>query len=260
MRTAFAMGLGCVLLSGCNALGNARTNMKAETIFGPKHSTQMFLGRCDAKAEAYDCKEANRFLDTRANFRSASIDASTLAMEGKTGEELKPAVQRYLRAGVAVADLHCEVFFQQIAQSAAHRQFLRSESNAIDGLSGALLQANGASASALATSNAVFALLNATGERYDAAYMVAPDLSNVEKLLERAQDEFLSSYGETIEDFYAAQRFLVRYSNNCTFNGLRSLVNRSIDAAEPVTDPKRGTQSLVRNTEVPPVAGQGTTP
>ena len=249
-----------LLLSGCNSIENARTDIHAENVvFGPKHSSQMLLGRClkDGSANAYEeCDAEFKFISAGASFRENSLEASRQAADEK-------AVIRYINSGVALADLYCERFFRQISQSAAHRKYLRSQVNDVGGLFNALLNATGASTGTVGASSAIFTLLDGSAENYDAAFLVAPDLSRVEQLVERAQDEYLSTKGSKIENFYEAQRFLLRYANSCSFNGIRGLINQSIEAAKPKTDEKTGTQFIDGGNKVTaevPAAAPGTTP
>jgi len=232
-------------MTGCNAIGNARTDIAPAKIYGPQHRSQMYLGTCaDDKSAIRSCGEFEKFIAAGASFREASLAASGYAISNPadtTGR--KGAVQRYINSGAALADLYCGLFFQQISQSAAHRKFLRSEVNDFGGLVTALMTATGSNATSIASSSAIFTLLDSTAENYDASYMVAPELSRVQRLVTKAQNEYLANHGKEIDDFHAAQRFLVQYADNCSFNGIRGLVNESIDAAEPRTD-ANGNQSL----------------
>lgn len=142
-----------------------------------------------------------------------------------------PEMRHYLNAGLGLTDLYCQRFFTVANASEQNRKFGRNVASGVDVMVGSILSLSGAGETAAGIANAGFGLLDTTFESYDTAYLVAPDMSNVQKLVLAAQDEYRKSALDDktmVKGYPAARSVIERYATICTFSGMRELVNKSV--------------------------------
>jgi hypothetical protein len=154
-------------------------------------------------------------------------------------------MRHYLTAGFGITDLYCQRFFTVANASEQNRKFGRNVASGVDVMVGSILSLSGAGDTAVGIANAGFGLLDTTFESYDTAYLVAPDMSNVQKLVLAAQDEYRKDAlksGSMVAGYPAARSVIERYATLCTFSGMRELVNKSL---------KDKTDSINLNTSAP---------
>ena len=141
-------------------------------------------------------------------------------------------IARYLDLGIALVDLHCHSFFRQISMSQAHRKFSRAFTNQTGGVVSAIMGLSDAGSKATGGVSALFSFFDASIESYDSAFLVSPDLPIVQKLVFQTQGqlaaELTDSKNSTNYSFPQAERALALYASNCTFNGIRALLNSSL--------------------------------
>lgn len=138
----------------------------------------------------------------------------------------------YVSAGFSLTDLYCARFFTVVTASAQNRTFGKSVFGGVDTLVSSILTLSNAGKTAIGVANSGFGLIDTTFDAYDSAYLVAPDMANVRKLVLAAQNEYRANVLEGDKDFpqtYATGRSIIeRYAGLCTFPGMRQLVNDSI--------------------------------
>ena len=140
-------------------------------------------------------------------------------------------MRHYLTAGFGLTDLYCQRFFTVANASEQNRKFGRNVASGVDVMIGSILSLSGAGDTAVGIANAGFGLLDTTFESYDTAYLVAPDMSNVQKLVLAAQDEYRKTALDAslmVKGYPAARSVIERYATLCTFSGMRELVNKSL--------------------------------
>lgn len=140
-------------------------------------------------------------------------------------------MRHYLTAGFGLTDLYCQRFFTVANASEQNRKFGRNVASGVDVMVGSILSLSGAGETAVGIANAGFGLLDTTFESYDTAYLVAPDMSNVQKLVLEAQDEYRKTALDAklmVTGYPGARSVIERYATICTFSGMRELVNKSL--------------------------------
>lgn len=156
-------------------------------------------------------------------------------------------METYLAAGFGLTDIYCNRFFTTASASAQNRQFFQDLNTGVDALVGSVLNFSGVGRTAIGITNSGFGVIGDGLEAYDAAYLVAPDLAAVQKLVEAAQGEYRAPYfvsDNTIKanifprSYPAARAVVERYASLCSFTGMRQLVNRSITDKTSETERK----------------------
>lgn len=144
----------------------------------------------------------------------------------------KEVLLDYVSAGFSLTDLYCSRFFTVVTASAQNRAFGKSVFGGVDTLMSSILTLSNAGKTAIGIANSGFGLIDTTFDAYDSAYLVAPDMANVRKLVLAAQNEYRANVLEGDNDSpktYATARSIIeRYAGLCTFPGMRQLVNDSI--------------------------------
>jgi|GEM_PF-2397426 len=144
----------------------------------------------------------------------------------------------YVSAGFSLTDIYCARFFTVVTASAQNRAFGKSVFGGVDTLVSSVLTLSNVGKTAIGIANSGFGLIDTTFDAYDSAYLVAPDMANVRKLVLAAQNEYRADVLEGDKDFpktYSTARSIIeRYAGLCTFPGMRQLVNDSI--AEKTND------------------------
>jgi len=81
--------------------------------------------------------------------------------------------------------------------------------------------------------NSAFGFGNKSLEGYDLAYLVAPDMPEVERLVTAEQVAFRESVGGLVDDkfpqtYERARSIIESYARTCSFSGMRQLVSKSM--------------------------------
>ena len=234
MRYTTEAILICSLLTGCSFMERARTDIQPTETQTYEHINELAQGSPSAA-------NADVLVDTAGRFRTKLRMASSSTA---TPEQIKS----YLDTGIAVVNLYCREFFKQISVSAAHRGYLRSEVNDIGGFLSAVLGLADAGSTATGGAGALFSLLDSSVENYDASYMVSPDLPTIERLVIRSQATLANALLASGREYSypQAERALADYANTCTFNGIKSLANESVNAAKVGIGSDGSTLKIVR--------------
>ena len=215
----------CLLyVAGCSSFNSrARTAIQPKNVYKPNHIAELAIGK-------HDDTEID-FVSLAGRFRAKLLKASEA---GATSEEIK----EYLDTGITVVDLYCHEFFKQISVSKAHREFLRAETNQLGGFLSAVLGLADAGSAVTGGFGALFSFFDASIESYDSAYLVSPDLPTVQALVNQTQSKLaaeLTSANATYT-YPQAERALTLYANNCTFNGIRGLINSSLASSKATVE------------------------
>lgn len=145
----------------------------------------------------------------------------------------KSELTNYLTAGFGLTDLYCKRFFTIASESQQNRIFGRNLTNGVDTLVGSILTLASAGDTAIGITNGSFGLINGTLEGFDAAYLVGPDMPEVERLVKAEQALFKETVfakgGKSFPSSYAGARSLIEsYAGICSFTGMRQLVAKSV--------------------------------
>lgn len=221
-------------VAGCSFIQRARTDIQPLETQTDVHISELAQGSPTAADSDVLVHTAGRF---RTKLKVASGSGATPAQ-----------VKEYLDTGITVVNLYCREFFKQISVSAAHRGYLRSEVNDIGGFLSAVLGLSDAGSKATGATGALFSLLDASVENYDASYMVSPDIPTIERLVIRSQATFASALLADAKQYSypQAERALADYANTCTFNGIKSLANESVNAAKVTVETGGSTLKIER--------------
>jgi hypothetical protein len=210
------MVLANLLTAGCSFLKyDARTAIQPADVHNSQHIDELSMGSPESNEVNYVAL-AGRF--------------KTKLQKASDADSSEDDIREYLDTGITVVDLYCREFFKQVSESQAHRQFLRAGTNQTGGLISAIMGLAKADAGATGGVGALFSFLDSSIESYDSAYLVAPDLPTVQKLVFQTQSQLsieLTS-SDSVYSYPQAERALAMYASNCTFNGIRSLLNSSI--------------------------------
>lgn len=172
-----------------------------------------------------DNRDPENFLenDTCLAFKSASsID-----------KDRRSELTDYLTAGFGLTDLYCKRFFTVASESQQNRQFGRNLANGVDTLVGSILTLSGAGKTAIGITNGSFGLIDGTLEGFDLAYLVGPDMPEVERLVKAEQALFKQTVfdekGKAFPSNYSSARAVIEgYAATCSFTGMRQLVAKSV--------------------------------
>lgn len=242
---------GGVLLSGCASVEGFRPDIAAKPV--PSRLDEIafintlrsaFVVRDQDVVASYGLPDLDLCFDGSdlAAFRSKSgqgFNDTKYKEEEFAGKSclgyrpnpLPPEMRHYLTAGFGLTDLYCQRFFTVANASEQNRKFGRNVASGVDVMVGSILSLSGAGETAVGIANAGFGLLDTTFESYDTAYLVAPDMSNVQKLVLAAQDEYRKTALDTalmVKGYPGARSVVERYATICTFSGMRELVNKSL--------------------------------
>lgn len=154
----------------------------------------------------------------------------------------------YLDTGVTVADLYCQVYFKKLSVQHADQVAGRGALNIADAAVSALLGLTGTGANTIAGASVLFSATEAQYENIDAAYLVSPNISSVERLVTDARQtlyrEILSDDGP--KSYAQAERRLNAYHKLCTFTGVNRLVDEAVAAGKPIIRSSSQTQARSR--------------
>lgn len=179
-------------------------------------------------------------------FASVGIDSEQIvakagtfrhALKASSASPSDPALAlTYMDTGVTVADIYCERYFRRLAVQHADQKAGRGALNIADAATSGILGATGAAADTISIVSVLFSAGEAQYENIDAAYLVSPNISFVERLVTEARQTL---YQEIVSDggpknYAQAERRLIAYHKLCTFNGVNRLVDEAIAAGKPV--------------------------
>lgn len=165
----------------------------------------------------------------------AFVDAYKAARDSENSTTIK----KYVGTGVTYSQLLCKDYFDKLTLTKAHRDFAKSETNLTAGLASALMGLAKASSASVAATGALFSFSEASFDSYNEAFIVSPELSNLERLIKEKQKEeeviiykkvnaSSGSWPDRLETLDQAERALSDYIFHCTVNGMKILLNASI--------------------------------
>lgn len=212
--------LGLVALQGC-------TSERLQTALGtPKNPTPIFtranLARNEKPTQKDFIEPLYRVLmeagETRNNNR-------TMVAVGNDN------MRRYLGAGFALSDIYCAGFFSKTDEAYRRRRFGRTLTNDVGTAVSTVLGLAKAGENIVTGVAAAVGLADSAWRNYDDSFVVSPDLSNVQSLVFAAQDNFrattLNASADLPGDYGTAQSVILRYSNLCSFLGMKALLDQS---------------------------------
>lgn len=220
--------------TGCSFVNNkARTAIQPKSVYQSNHIAELAIGKVDDK-------EVDLIALT-GRFKTKLLAASS---SGATTTQIR----EYLDTGITVVDLYCHEFFKQVSVSQAHRQYLRAETNQTGGLVSAIMGLADAGSGVTGGVGALFSFLDSSIESYDSAYLVSPDLPTVQKLVFQTQGQLAAALmsSTTTYTYPQSERALAMYASNCTFNGIRSLMNSSLSTTRTTVEKSGATVTGIK--------------
>lgn len=176
------LGLLAVLLCGCSQFrGDLRDKfaLRSPLIHGETST--------DANRVPYIAAKAREF--AAAHQAAAARPTDPLA------------ISRYVGTGITYSQLLCADYFDRQVYAQAHRNFARSEMNLSAGLASTLLGLAKASATGVAATGALFSFTEASFDAFDGAYLVSPELADLERLVrEKLREEEVVIYRKLYAD------------------------------------------------------------
>lgn len=157
----------------------------------------------------------------------------------KTSSPTQEMLEAYLGTGLTYSQLICRDYFERLALTSAHRGFAQQETNLAGGLVASLMGLASASSGAIAGTSAMFSFGSASLSAYDESYLVSPNVADLEKLvmIQQERQEALiykklyaaeGHWPNRITTVNQADRALNAYILSCTPNGIRNLLNESL--------------------------------
>ncbi len=184
------------------------------------------------------------------------------AREGRTVAVDGDKMRVYLDAGFALSDYYCDLFFRDADESQRRRRFGRAFTNDAGTAISTILGLANAGQNVVTGVAAGFGFGDNLWRNYDDAFVVAPDLSNVQALVSAAQDNFRGktlgkdAKGVDIElpkTYGKAQSVIMRYANLCSTLGMRALLSQSADAQRTQLQDKTREENNPAPVAPPPV-------
>lgn len=265
MRKALIVALAAQLsLSACTAIEGARPDISSRPM--PSRldeiayiNTLRSAFELDKSELCFDGEDLPEFKSKSAQGYRGSRDTEQFLLKDKAinnqclkfkqlakGEQGKLELESYLQAGFGLTDIYCHRFFTVAIASQQNRTFARSELASADALVGAVLGVAGAGTMAMTITNSAFGFGGKTLEGYDAAYLVAPDMPDVERLvtaeLMRIREDLRKRKPAELPTTYQHARAVIEsYARTCSFSGMRQLVSKSIkDRTDALNKPQPG--------------------
>lgn len=172
-------------------------------------------------------------------YLSEKAQAFINAYRAARDDENPKNIGKYVGTGITYSQLLCKQYFDNLTLTKAHRDFAKSETNLTAGLASSLMGLAKASSASVAATGALFSFSEASFDSYNEAYIVSPELSNLERLVKEKQKEeeviiykklnsTSGTWPDKIETLDQAERALGDYIFHCTVNGMKILLNSSI--------------------------------
>lgn len=239
--------LPLALLTGCSVFPNYQTpfSVRNPLIYGGMKAKD---GTTDT---TYLAEKAQAFVDAYKAARDGESDAT---------------VKKYLGTGITYSHLLCKEYFDKLTFTKAHRDFAKKGTNLTAGLASSLMGLAKASSAAVAGTSVLFSFGEASFDSYNESFIVSPDISNLERLVKEKQQEeeailykmlnaSTGNWPDRIQTLDQAERALSRYIFHCTANGIRILLDSSVQQkAKEVQD---NTIKIQKDTTTPPSALEG---
>jgi hypothetical protein len=138
-------------------------------------------------------------------------------------------VGRHVRAGFALTDYYCDIFFERISEHAGKRRFARALTNDVGAVISTILGLTSVGSGITGGVGAGFGFVDSSFRNYDESFLVNADLPTLQKLVRAEQlklrNETYSAMPKTYPDATIA---ILRYAQTCTFNGMRGLLTESM--------------------------------
>lgn len=209
-----ALGGGCTSTSWNNALGT------------PKNPSAIYA---DPNSKYRD--DDNAFIVANYRILLEAIEQKSEGAPKLLAISKNYDVRRYLSAGYTLSDMYCSRYFRKSDESSRRRKFGRSVTNDVGTAITTVLGLANAGQDAVAALAAGTGLADSSWRNYDDSFMISPELSSVQGLVEAAQDNYRSkTLGKSADmpaDFSTAQHMIQRYANLCSHLGMKRLVQES---------------------------------
>lgn len=197
----------------------------------PNASAPCYIG---AKLRPFRPKFVQGYRETDNDAEQLSQTSCVRFKESEADQNSGQArlIQDYLDNGFGLTDLYCSRFIMVAAEERQSRRLQRNTASAVDALVGVVLNAVSAGADALAVANGGFEAIDATYNNIDDAFVITPDKESLVRLIQNAQDAYRKQARDTPPRSFAEARSKVeRYASFCTYDGMRALVNSSVQLA-----------------------------
>jgi len=232
-----------IVLGGCSSTS-------LNTALGtPKNPSSVFVN--PAVAEGQKTSDSAIVVPLYNVLLEAS-DPESQTLKAESVSDTK--MRRYLGAGFALSDIYCVRFFNKTDEAYRRRRFGRTLTNDVGTVMSTVLGLAKAGTNVVTGVAAGVGLADSSWRNYDDAFLISPELSNVQSLVFAAQDNFRArTLGKNVElpaDYGTAQSVIQRYANLCSNLGMKALLDQS--ATKQRSDLNDDTEAAKKGTPVPP--------
>jgi hypothetical protein len=249
MRRIFIITGLLIATAGCTSVEPLRPDMEARPVPSRLDEIAFINGLRQAYLTESNsaCYTGDNLKPFRPKFvqgyRETDADADQLKWQTcvrfKPGETTKNAakaqansIKDYLDNGFGLTDLYCSRFIMVATEERQTRKMQRNTVSAVDALVGIALNAASAGSDALTVVNGGFAAIDSTYKNIDDAFLISPDKDTLTHLVQSAQDTYRAQVAKTPPRSFAAARSKIeRYASFCTYDGMTTLVNGSLQLA-----------------------------
>lgn len=223
MRFSSALFVALVAqLAGCKLLNPVP---EPESTFPDQYINEL-AGTVDSK----NSSTQNLYISKEASFRSLALEASKPNASADT-------INLYLKTGFSLANMYCALYFERLTRDQALVQYQKAQMNLAGGLATALMGIFSAGSAATGATGAAFGFFGASLDNINTSFLLAPNVENVQKLVIDAHISIVKNLpSDGFNNFPDAQTLLIRYVSLCTFGGIKSLIDQSVKAAQPVAN------------------------
>lgn len=241
-KLAFLLAASSLVISGCTSIKSL--NSKLGTTKNPYPTlSNPASGKSRSKVNPFVLKNYEVLLDGASKPRTDDVGS----------KEMKP----YLDAGFALTDYYCESFFRDADESQRRRRFGRALTNDTGTVISTILGLANAGQNVVTGVAAGFGLGDNIWRNYDDAFVVTPDLANIQSLVMAAQDNFrqktMNTDADLPKNYGKAQSIILRYANLCSTLGMKALLSQASD--EQRTDLQKKTMAATNPPAAAPEGG-----
>jgi len=202
-------------------------------------------------------------LDTRFESGKRFADAFVQARSTNTDKDIRA----FVSSGISYSQSLCHDYFTRLSSTKAHRDFAAKSTNLVGGLTSAMMGLTKVASAQVAATGALFSFGEAAFDAYEDAFLVTPNVASLEQLVKRKQREeeiviyrklnaeASEQWPDRIEDVDQAERSLNEYIFHCTVNGMRSLLETSLQQRsqniESGNQAAQGTSKDTKATQLP---------
>lgn len=255
----------CALLPGCASVQNPFSSDKTFAgISPPSMHRRDDDGRRKQKMAGITEKV---ILDAEAKPFIEYYEALKRASEANDAQTRQALIDDYVLKGITVVNISCSRWFNSLAESQSRFAFTQNNQNVIQNLGTTLLGLGKANPIVVGTYGAAFAGLNGIEDNFSQSFLLAPNANKVKEHIFTALDQQAaqlrrpqgsdastpnaapSSISLRPTSFTEAYMALEKYSDICTQQTSKEIVNSALDQTKTTILANQGNKILTATTE-----------